>query len=319
MDKLISIIVPVYNVENYLKRCVDSLINQTYKNLQIILVDDGSKDNCASICDEYAKADSRIIVIHKDNAGVSAARNSGLDIAEGDYIGFVDSDDYVHPRMYEFLVRAMEENNGDMSLVWYEFVYEGDNNNLLKRSEEYRVGKVYENNEDAVMALYNKEFRINVGPCNKLYKKDIFKNLRYPTDKIRGEDESVIHIILSLCNKVVVLENRMYFYFQRKESVMHSNNPKIYMDHINALKDRIIFFINNNYTVAVSLAVNQYYKYTCFVMFKYLTRGIKNISVKDILNLNKEVYGITSIGKYKKCNYFWGCILSKALFKFRDR
>lgn len=319
MDKLISIIVPVYNVEKYLKRCVDSLINQTYKNLQIILVDDGSQDNCAAICDEYSKADSRITVIHKKNAGVSAARNSGLDIAEGDYVGFVDSDDYIHPEMYEFLLRAIEENNGDMSLVWYEFVYEDDNNNLLNCCQEYSVGKVYGNNEDAVMALYNREFRINVGPWNKLYKKNIFKDLRYPTDKIRGEDESVIHIILSSCNKVVVLKNKMYYYFHRNGSVMNSNNPKIYIDQINALKDRIIFFINNNYSNVLSMAVKQYYKYACFVIFKCFMGEIKNIEAKDILDINKEVYSITGISKYKKCNYFWGCILSKVLDKFRNR
>lgn len=318
MDKLISIIVPVYNVESYLKRCVDSLINQTYKNLQIILVDDGSKDNCPFICDEYEKTDSRITVIHKKNAGVSAARNSGLDIAEGDYIGFVDSDDYVHPEMYEFLMRAIKENDADLSLVWYKFVYENDND-LINSCQEYRVGKVYDNNIDAVMALYNRKFRINVGPCNKLYKKSIFKNLRYPTDKIRGEDESVIHIILSLCNKAVVLENKMYYYFQRRGSVMNSNNPQIYIDQINALKDRIIFFINNNYNNALNMAVKQYYKYTCFVLFKAFTGDIKNIKPKDILDMNKEVYNMTGVNKYKKCNYFWGCILCKVLDKFRSR
>lgn len=320
MDKLISIIVPVYNVENYLKRCVDSLINQTYKNLQIILVDDGSKDNCPFICDEYAKTDSRITVIHKKNEGVSAARNRGLDIAEGDYIGFVDSDDYIHPKMYEFLMRAIKENDADLSLVWYDPVYEAENyNNLINSSQEYRVGRVYDNNEDVVMSLYNKEFRINVGPWNKLYKKSIFKSLRYPTDKIRGEDESVIHIILSLCNKAVVLENKMYYYFQRKGSVMNSNNPQIYIDQINALKERIIFFINNNYNNALNMAVKQYYKYTCFVLFKVFTGDIKNIRAKDILDINKEVYNMTGVNKYKKYNYFWGCILGKVLDKFRSR
>lgn len=320
MNKLISIIVPVYNVENYLRRCLDSLINQTYKNLQIILVDDGSKDNCPSICDEYAKIDTRITVIHKKNAGVSAARNSGFDIAEGDYIGFVDSDDYIHPEMYEFLIKAIEEYDADLSLVWYESVYEGESNkNLLNTYQDYKVGKVYDNNEDIVMALYNKKFRINVGPWNKLYKKRIFDNLKYPTDKIRGEDEAVIHIILSLCNKAVVLENKMYYYFKRKGSVMNSNNPQIYIDQINALKDRVIFFINHNYSSALNMAVKQFYQFTCFVIFKIFKGDIKSLAAKDIISINKEVYDITGISKYKKCNYFWGCILSKIINKFGNR
>ena len=115
MSPKISIIVPVYKVEKYIHKCIDSILNQTFKDFELILVDDGSPDNCGKICDEYAKKDSRVIVIHKENGGLSSARNSGLDIARGDYIGFVDSDDYIENDMYELLYNLCEENNCDIS------------------------------------------------------------------------------------------------------------------------------------------------------------------------------------------------------------
>ena len=116
-NNLISIIVPIYNVEKYLKKCIDSIINQTYKNLEIILVDDGSPDNCGKICDEYAKKDNRIKVIHKENGGVSSARNVGVENATGEYIGFVDSDDYIEKDMYEVLINNLKKENADISII----------------------------------------------------------------------------------------------------------------------------------------------------------------------------------------------------------
>ena len=113
--QLISIIVPIYNVEDYLKRCIDSILGQTYKNLEVILVDDGSPDKCGKICEEYKLIDSRIKVIHKKNGGLSSARNNGLDIATGDFIGFVDSDDYIERNMYESLIEALNNNNADIA------------------------------------------------------------------------------------------------------------------------------------------------------------------------------------------------------------
>lgn len=119
---MISTIIPVYNVDNYLPKCVDSIINQTYKNLEIILVDDGSLDRCPDICDEYAKKDKRIIVIHKKNGGLSDARNAGLEIAKGEYISFIDSDDYINEHMYEDMLSAIENVDADLCICGYDRV-----------------------------------------------------------------------------------------------------------------------------------------------------------------------------------------------------
>ena len=122
-NPLISVVVPIYKVEEYLQRCVDSIINQTYKNLEIILVDDGSPDSCPKMCDNFAKQDKRIKVIHKINAGVSEARNTGLEYATGDYVGFIDSDDYIHPTMYEKLLNGIKKENSDICMCRFVNVY----------------------------------------------------------------------------------------------------------------------------------------------------------------------------------------------------
>lgn len=179
MDMLISVIVPIYKVESYLNRCIDSIINQTYKNLEIILVDDGSPDRCGEICDNYAKLDSRIRVIHKINGGLSSARNAGLKIAKGDYIGFVDSDDYIKTDMYENLINACIMNECHVSGVRYERRYQNGlkedsltviTDNSLKSSEEYF-----------------RELLLHVGDvsvCTKLFEKSILENLFFDERKI---------------------------------------------------------------------------------------------------------------------------------------
>jgi len=177
MSDLISIIIPVYNVEKYLERCVKSVINQTYKNLEIILVDDGAKDNSGKMCDELSKLDSRIKVIHKENGGLSDARNFGLKIATGDYIGFVDSDDYIADDMYETLYHTIKNNNADISIVsFYEMYKEKvigvrDSGNLEILSKQ-----------EAMKELLI-DTKIQSYAWNKLFKKELFNDLKFPTGK----------------------------------------------------------------------------------------------------------------------------------------
>jgi Glycosyltransferases involved in cell wall biogenesis len=217
MKPLISIIVPVYKVEQYLNRCVDSIINQTYKNLEIILVDDGSPDNCGKICDEYATKDSRIKVIHKENGGLSSARNAGLDIASGGYIGFVDSDDWIESNMYYVLINLAIENDSDIVQCGYWSVSEkGDK----IRKFTYKNNK-FTSNED-VKHAYFISYQLDVVAWNKLYRRDIFQSLRYMNGK-RNEDTFIMPEIVLITKKLFNTEQWFYHYVQRAGSIMKTD------------------------------------------------------------------------------------------------
>ena len=233
---LISVIVPVYKVEKYLRKCVDSIIAQTYNNLEIILVDDGSPDNCGKICDEYSEKDTRIKVIHQQNGGLSAARNAGLDIATGDYIGFVDSDDYIAPDMYEKLLNALKENDANLSIC--NFVYVDSNGNDLNLYPPVSA-KIIES--DRIMQLFcEKDIVCFITTVNRLYKKHIFDNLRFDVGKT-NEDEFIAHKIYSRCGKVAVIEDSLYFYLQRDDSIMGSPVTVRRADGIEAIYNRLQF------------------------------------------------------------------------------
>ena len=206
--KKISVIVPIYKVEKYIHRCIDSIINQTYKNLEIILVDDGSPDSCPRICDEYAKKDKRIKVIHKENGGLSDARNKGVDIATGDYIAFVDSDDYIHPNMYEVLIYELEKNNSDIALCKYKIVYEKSKitTEIDGKFEVYSL-----NNLQALDSMYGKDGVDFIVAWNKLYKKDLFNKIRYPVGKIH-EDEYTTYKLLFASKNVIYIEYELYYF-----------------------------------------------------------------------------------------------------------
>ena len=197
--KKISIIVPIYNIEKYLPRCLDSILAQTYKNLEVILVDDGSVDNSGMIADKYARNDQRIIVIHQVNKGVSAARNAGLDLATGDYIGFVDGDDYIEPDMYEILMRIIDEQQVDIAHCGYQMVYPSRIDYYYNTREKQKM-----NREEGVFELL-KGRKIEPGLWNKLYKAELFKEIRLPIGIAETED--------LLCNfELFCLAESSFFY-----------------------------------------------------------------------------------------------------------
>lgn len=213
-SSLITIIVPVYNVEEYLVRCIESIVNQTYKNLEIILVDDGSVDKSGLICDDYASRDTRIVVIHKENSGQSAARNQALEIANGQYIAFVDSDDYVTDDYIEYMYSLLMKSSADVVMCGLKKVY-----TIEEVLDEYpECITEYDAREALENLLYQRQ--IIPSPCCKLYKRELFKEIRYP-EGMYYEDLAVIYRILDLCNKVVVSKKQKYFYFQRKNSTMN--------------------------------------------------------------------------------------------------
>ena len=178
---LVSIIIPVYNVEKYLDKCLDSVVNQTYTNLEIILVDDGSPDRCPAICDEWKSRDSRIKVIHQPNGGLSRARNAGLKIATGEFIGFVDSDDWIEPDMYETLLSTMLETGAD--IVVCNFYCEEVNSDAFIQKPKSPVIERY-TAEEALKLLISEKTFIHPVVWNKLFRKHLLTNLLFPEDKI---------------------------------------------------------------------------------------------------------------------------------------
>ena len=220
MSSLISVIVPIYKVEDYLRKCVDSILNQTYKNLEIVLVDDGSPDHCGEICDEYAQMDSRITVIHKQNGGLSDARNAGIDVAHGEYIMFVDSDDYIANNMLEKLFFAIQTQDADMSLC--NFLKVDDNGNTLnKKKSTVSIKNVVLTGLEAVQRLIlNDGYHYTIAWC-KLYKAELFQEVRFPKGKY-NEDEFVSHVLYAKCSRVACVEEALYYYVQRKDSIMGS-------------------------------------------------------------------------------------------------
>ena len=235
MEKLISVIVPVYNVEEYVEKCVLSIINQTYKNLEIILVDDGSTDNSGKICDEIAIKDNRIKVIHKKNGGLSDARNVGIDIAKGDYLGFVDSDDYIDPDMYSILLNNMNLTFSDISTCGRVIV----NNESYKIEYTDNITKCLTNNE-AIKDLFVENNFVYHAAWDKLYKRELFDKIRFPVGRL-FEDAAIMYRIFELAKKIVSTKKQLYYYVQRQGSISNCdyNKKKIihqFENRINSIK-----------------------------------------------------------------------------------
>lgn len=237
---LISIIVPIYKVEQYLDKCIQSIINQTYKNLQIILVDDGSPDKCGKICDEYALKDNRIEVIHKINGGLSDARNVGIGRAKGKYIGFVDSDDYIEKDMYENMYNLLEERNADVCICNFYNVIE--NNNIIKNPNN----GIQEYNKIDILKEILLDKQIQSYAWNKLYKSELFDNVKYPVGK-KYEDIGTTFYILEKCNKVVVTDLPKYYYLNRIDSIVNNLSEQTVIDYVDLINERYDY-IENKYS-----------------------------------------------------------------------
>jgi glycosyltransferase involved in cell wall biosynthesis len=239
MQDLISVIVPVYKVEKYLKRCVDSILAQTYPCLEVILVDDGSPDGCPAICDEYAREDRRVRVIHKENGGLSDARNAGIDAAKGNFLGFIDSDDYVHPRFYELLLQALKEEGADIAGCDVKKIYE---TGTVEEEEKEAVRSEIYSGREATANLYDAQLYLkSVVIWNKLYKKELFKDVRFPKGKLH-EDEFTSYRLLYQSKSVVYIDRAYYFYFQREDGIMGQKQKKISPVALEAYEQMETFF-----------------------------------------------------------------------------
>ena len=232
MPKL-SIMVPVYKVEKYLRKCIDSILSQTFTDFELILVNDGSPDKSPDICEEYKQRDSRIVVIHKENGGLSDTRNAGLDVAKGDYFGFVDSDDHIAPNMYETLISVMEEKDCDMVICDnYRESPEGITiQNWLEESKSF-------NREEAMFQLLTD--KIGSQAWNKLYKKELFAEIRYPIGRVY-EDIPTTYKYLHRCDKVAYVKTPLYYYTIRGDSISYAHNSDRKYHVFLGFKDRYEF------------------------------------------------------------------------------
>lgn len=227
---------PVYKVEKYLKRCIESILSQTHSDYELILVDDGSPDSCGDICDEYAAIDKRITVIHKENGGLSSARNAGLEIAQGDYIGFVDSDDEIAPRCYEALLYYLETDGSD--IVTY-------NQNAIPDTDKWKT--IGENrivvDSDTVLREFAEKYYYLIGDTvmTKLYRKEIFSNLRFK-EGIIYEDTAILPYSVKESKKITILPFSFYYYTLSEGSIMRSSFSSKRFDILNIRMDYIDFF-----------------------------------------------------------------------------
>ena len=223
----ISIIVPVYNVEEYIHRCIDSILAQTFTDFELILVNDGSPDQCGKICDEYAENDSRIKVIHKKNGGLSDARNAGLEIAQGEYIGFVDSDDYIEHDMYEKLIEACKEDNSQLAMCGrYKVLGEE-----LKPMFSFKGRKIWQSRE-AIEKLLTWD-NIDSSAWDKLFSRNLFEELRFPVGKY-NEDIYIMTQIIHQAGKIVHIGDAKYYYFHRLDSITTENFSEKKLDLLEA-------------------------------------------------------------------------------------
>lgn len=231
-NPLISVIIPVYKVESYLNRCVDSVLNQSYKNIEILLVDDGSPDKCGEICDQYAEKYGNVKVIHQKNQGLSAARNTGIREAEGEFLGFVDSDDFIEEDMYQVLLQNIISSNADIAIGGIIDCYEETGKMYAQFDGEVNV---YNGNE-AIKSVLTNRGNVTAHVVTKLYKKTIFDKITFPIGKLYEDAYTIIDFLLA-CDKVVVINKGLYYYCHRGNSIVESPFGKRDMNLIHAWQE----------------------------------------------------------------------------------
>lgn len=242
MDDLISIIIPVYNVEKYLRRCVDSVLSQTYKNFECILIDDGSSDSSSKICDEYLKYDNRIKVIHKSNGGLSSARNVGIENSSGEYFCFVDSDDWIDENYIDYLYKSLINSNAQIAASGISIVNE---DMQVTNTRIFPDSNLEKDNLFKELVDINGDLYTMV--TNKIFDKSLFNDVRFTENRVY-EDYIIISALYSKCEKMVTIGQSLYYYYQRNDSLIHKQKKaKNYLDHIYGCLERIRIFEENGY------------------------------------------------------------------------
>ncbi|MGM8364857.1 glycosyltransferase family 2 protein [Virgibacillus sp. W0181] len=279
----VSIIALIYNLEAYTPLCINSVLEQTFEDFELILVNDGSTDNSGRICEEYAKKDERIVVIHKNNAGIAAARNTGIAHASGKYITFIDCDDYFHEQMVEILYKQIVTNKADIAMCDFLPTKEGIEDQRKDRLEDYTVSTY--TNRQVLYGLYE-EGHTYVVPWNKLYRKELFKNVKYP-DGYLYDDEFTAHRLLYEAKKTVYVHVPLYFYVIRNGSTTHSPMTEKKFDKVLALHDRAEFFRLKNLPELEEKALDNF---TVYFFWYYLNSQIELPKADDRRTEIKKIY-----------------------------
>lgn len=279
MDNLVSIIIPCYNVEKYLDRCLDTVVHQTYPHLEIILVDDGAKDNTPALCDAWAEKDKRIRVIHKENDGLANARNSGIEVCNGEYVMFVDSDDYIEPDMVEFMLTLSIEYEADVSRCGYYFDYDNGSIEAIEESEAVQLLDY----EERMIDLINGR-NISGVAWNKLYKREVIKTHMY--DKVDGCSEDIMHNfrVYQDIDKTVFCNVPKYHYVENNASITHGTFSYGAFDIIRARKI-IVDYFNDNPAI-LPTAKEWYIKSSLMVMSECV---MFNACLNSYYELKKEI------------------------------
>ena len=276
MEYKVSVIIPVYKVLPYIHECVDSVLQQTYGNIEIILVDDGSPDECGKICDDYRKRDNRVVVIHQENAGLSAARNTGLDVAGGDFVLFVDGDDFIIPNAIEQLLECQRKTNAD--IVQGSFFR--DRNDVKSESADIKVfsGREF---------LLSNYFRTEA--CFNLYKYSCFIDVRFPTG-ILHEDVALIYKIMYKAKRIAYTDFKFYFYRQRSDSIMTDTFSNRRLVIINLIEEQIDFYKSHNEMELLDKAYFSYYSVLLDCVWKARTLPNSKTVRKEIIKKYRDNY-----------------------------
>ena len=277
----ISVIVPVYKVEPYLDKCIASIVNQTYRNLEIILVDDGSPDNCPAMCDAWSEKDSRIRAIHKANGGLSDARNAGMAVATGELMTFVDSDDWIAPDMYERLYRHLSEDNSDIAACGVQMVWEdGTASRMLTRE-----GSCILNQEEAMRAIIEESW-LKQPVWYKLYKTELVREILFPAGKCH-EDVFWSYQAVGRADRISVSDLVGYYYLQRSGSIMGAGYSLKRLDAVEAKVQRCTY-IQEHFPALSPLAVKDLW-FTCIYQGQLASRALTADTQRNAMPYLRDV------------------------------
>lgn len=286
MTPKLSVILPVYNVEKYLERCLDSILNQTFKDFELLIVNDGSPDNSHLICDSYAKNDLRIKNFKKSNGGLSSARNYGINLAKGEYISFVDSDDYLDENMFQYLIAALLKSEASISICGRKNVYP---DGRIKAVNLFGKNTVL--SKQSAIELLIKDESINSFAWNKIYRRELFEDIRFPEGRVY-EDIAVMFKIFNKANRVVHIKESLYFYLHNSESISRGSGKELIIakDLFYAHYERYQFILGNKqYHEVLKLSEKQAFLFAVGYLHRMVLSKLSFTEFRKVLILVKEM------------------------------